>query len=439
MLAIRQRRGLITPVFADIQHELLARPAPAPATSTGHDRASDRASMVPGLLWPCWAARLMPQRRGPTCTFPLASSALALMLMLTGTDIRMETATRELGADLRPNQVTALLKPLYYDPCFPAITTALQRLADYLDQHPPPVDYTRRRRLDYRQLLPEARWTDLARAARFITGDQARWQTARRWLFERVSGQPADRAPAPLALTAAHQRSQIVNFPLHLTAELKAALDEHSREFLAGYGITTEPITWCPPTHLLDGLDLPGADPADICLNDLHDLPTQTRRLRLLAQDLGTTIDAIRIRLESDPPEQPPRTARQHLVTGQHITELAERLPLDRLTMLYCDQYLTIPHIARLHGTTVKAVGHLLDRYDIPSHGRQRRPRPEHTWLHEQYVTHRRTLGEIASDLGVTKKWITAVAHEYGIPLRRGHHSHIAVLRPTGGIDTANR
>ena len=41
-----------------------------------------------------------------------------------------------------------------------AIVAALLRLHEYLQVHPAPIDYQRRRTLNYDDLLPEAQWTD---------------------------------------------------------------------------------------------------------------------------------------------------------------------------------------------------------------------------------------------------------------------------------------
>ena len=74
------------------------------------------------------------------------------------------------------------------------IRSALIRLADHLDAHPPPIDYQRRRHLDYTGLLPETAWSRICR--RSGTRPEGA-STARRYLRERLSGLPAFANPLP--------------------------------------------------------------------------------------------------------------------------------------------------------------------------------------------------------------------------------------------------
>ncbi len=194
------------------------------------------------------------------------------------------------------------------DPAWPTTLDALQELARELDAHGAPIDYTRRRRLDYRRLLPPPTWTDLCRHARALPGQAERLRTARRWLFERLSGMPADLAPNPFAIACSEDRARLAAFPRFLTPDLSRELDDYARIFLEEKRITDEPATWHPPTARLNSSALPGPDPAHIDVTALHNLVRHEHLTpRAAARRLATTIDTVRYLLATQPAPPHPR------------------------------------------------------------------------------------------------------------------------------------
>src|SRR5262249_52434694 len=150
------------------------------------------------------------------------------------------------------------------------IRLALIRLADHLDAHPAPIDYQRRRQLDYTGLLPETAWSGICR--RSGTRPEGA-STASRYLRERLSGLPAFANPLPPAEAVAS--ASLAMFPTRVNPELKAALEEYALTFLAEQGISDEPVHWQPPTELPGGLRLPGADISNVDVPELHRLIRQ--------------------------------------------------------------------------------------------------------------------------------------------------------------------
>ena len=114
---------------------------------------------------------------------------------------------------------------------------------EYLSSFPSPVNYTRRRHLDYRHLLPDKEWAGICRRVQSPGSGPKRARAARRWLFERISGSPADHAPASFAISAPAERARLADLATFLTPALRSALDEHGLAYLRDQGITSEPLT----------------------------------------------------------------------------------------------------------------------------------------------------------------------------------------------------
>lgn len=132
---------------------------------------------------------------------------------------------------------------------------ALVRLCRYLSATPPPIDYQRRRDINYRSLLTVGQWNQLlsSHAVPLPLGS-AGAALARNWLTQQLGGPPARDADG--RLTRRDGPRDVLR--AHLTPDLLAALDAIATDFLHTRGITDEPLRWTPPIALLDGLDLPG-------------------------------------------------------------------------------------------------------------------------------------------------------------------------------------
>jgi hypothetical protein len=117
---------------------------------------------------------------------------------------------------------------------------ALLTLASYLDSHPAPIDYSRRRRLSLDGLLASAIWQDLS-DHRY--GDDP--ATARLYLTHRVTGsipEHTERGGEGYYLL----QSFIASTPIWVLDEL----DKRASTFLAEAGVM-EPLNWEPPIDLL--------------------------------------------------------------------------------------------------------------------------------------------------------------------------------------------
>jgi TniQ len=425
------RARAASPALQAVRLTALGRTAEPPAT--GDTAAMQaRARQAPALFWPAWTARLMPPLPGTSPQERRRFLSAAFLTITTGTNLT--SAIRMLGSAIACSCAAPILLRAERDPRWPASVTALTRLAGWLDQHGTQIDYQRRRRLDYRSFLPDADWIRACRGTGTIPGDQSRALTARRWLFERISGTPADLAPGAYAVTTAGQRARLDKFAVFATPGLVVGLDSYAGTWLAGSRIDSEEVTWRPPASLLSGLDLPGPDLFALQPREIHEL-IRPRRMspRAAARHAGTTIDAIRGVLDEHPAPPQPLTPGQQRTAGRVIAALRARITPADLRDLYITQKVAPRELGRRLGVGRRTIIALLDEYGIPrrSAAEARTPFPvDRDWLYEQYVTRSRSLADIATELGTSSSNITHRIRALSIPFRGHAGRHRAASPP---------
>jgi hypothetical protein len=248
-----------------------------------------------------------------------------------------------------------------------ACRTALTRLSDYLAAQPAPIDYQRRRALDYENLLPSAEWKRICRVTGAMPGAKRKELIARAYLTQRVSGLACS-TPAPgTAISLSAFRTDLSMFPANLFPELSAQLDDVAQHFLAGLGITGEPVAWQPPLSLIRDLNLPGTDPAAVDIYDLHQLINEGISPASAARVLETTTETVCAVLAEHPaPARPIITGQGSVSSGPRINVNVARLPRDELKRLYVQEGMTIRQIAAAHHIDAHTVGELIRTYEIP-------------------------------------------------------------------------
>jgi TniQ len=429
------RARAASPALQAVRLTALGRTAePAATGDTAAMRA--RARQAPALFWPAWTARLMPPLPGTSPQERRRALSAAFLTVTTGTNLA--SAIGMLGSAITCSSAAPILLRAQRDPRWPASVTAFTRLARWLDQHGTQIDYQRRRHLDYGSLLPGTGWIQVCRSTGTIPGQQSRALTARRWLFERISGTPADLAPAAYAVTTPDQRARLGKFTIFATPGLIAGLDSYAGTWLAENRIDGEEVTWRPPAALLSGLDLPGPDPFAWQPGQIHELTTLRRMSpRTAAHHAGTTIDVIRAVLDEHPAPPRPLTPAQARAAGRATAELRARLSPRDLDDLYTRKKISPRELGRRLSTDRKTIIALLDEYGIPCRTAAQARRPpfhiDRDWLYEQYVTRTRTLPDIAAELGISRTQLNRRARELAIPLRqRGTPAHATTLQNAG-------
>ncbi|WP_432146824.1 LysR family transcriptional regulator [Streptomyces sp. bgisy084] len=392
-----------------------------------------RSRKIPSMFWPTWTARLTPPEGIHARTL---APVLAALLLISHSRISLNQAAELAGNVTDGIDTSRLLQELDDLPQWPDIATALVRLGDYLGADDTPIDYKRRRLLDYSELLPHNRWLTICRRTFTPPGTGRRERIARSQLFHRLSGLPAESAPdLHGGLNEAAFRAASLRLTALQTPELAQALQQEALAFLASHHIHDEPVTWQPPTALMAGLSLPGPDPAGIDIPRLHRLVRQRQHpVHHAARVLGTSIDAVRNVLDEHPAPALPPTEKAARATGRIRHQARQSLPKERFAQLYLEQHLSLQKIATLTGVSRRMLADLAKEYGIPlRNGPQdykRRGTIERDWLIEQYVHRRRTLPDLARETGMSPANMARWAHTHNIPLRpRGGASHHTALR----------
>ncbi|MFD9861599.1 TniQ family protein [Streptomyces alboflavus] len=391
-----------------------------------------RSRKIPSMFWNSWTVRLAP----PEGTFArILASALAASLLIVDSRIDFDTATRRLGNVIEGHDLSRVLQRLDNHPGWADLVTALVRLADHLDAVDVPIDYARRRDLDYSDLLPTEHWAAICRRTDTPPGGGLYEQTMRCYLFQQISGLPIEAAPGHPGTNDAEFRAEYARRAALRTPELAQALHEEAQAFLASHRIDDEPVTWQPPTSLLDGLNLPGQNPDRVDIHLLHKLVRQREHpAQHAAAVLGTSVEAVRHLLDQHPAPAIPATKTQARAVGRAFNRAMEELPKAELTRLYLDERRSLQQIGELTGISRGLLTRLASQYGIPLRSSGLRDYKRHAeveadWLLEQYVHRRRTLRDLAREKGMSPAHMNRWAKTHNIPVRRGGASHNATLR----------
>lgn len=369
---------------------------------------------IPHTLWNPWSLRLCP----PHMNYQNLAAALSCAVHLVGTRASLDAATAAANYSGSGRALSHVLQRLEEDRFWDGARTAIIGLADYLHTHDVPINYQRRRGLDYRALLTGERWNQICQGTGTATGGARKRDIVRCHLYTMLTGSPVDRAPW---FSGTNEFiSCLTRFPAQLTSELADALDTEANAFLKQHNVF-EPTSWYPPLSLLDGLDLPGTDPESLNIAALHTLIRQGTQLGHIAQQLNTTVETVRYALTSHPVPQGPLTSDQKRVRGLYARDLRKALPRRTFYKLYITEGLSLREIAARYGVERKAVTRLARHYGIQLRP-ARRPRIheaiEREWLYTEYVTNRRALPELAAEKGMSTANMARWAKTHQIELR---------------------
>lgn len=374
-----------------------------------------RVRHLPQQLWPEWTIRLLPPTGYNATPFRAAITDLILLPGHPGRRATEVTAHLHPGTGIRLANTARALARDGHDQVF----TAICRLADYLDTHGSPIDYTRRRQAITSPVIDLESWRRLAFTADAHPGQHTRLLHAQRYLHEMLTGADLTDPRHALALPGAADRRHYLEFALSLTTPLREHLAAHAQAHLEQLGID-EPLTWEPPHELAHGLHLPGREFTDLDRERLHQLVNdQHHSPEAAAKILNTGIEHARLALERLP--RPARTwGTTAAPTAYRTRTRAEQL----LTREFLEhEYLTagkpLHQIAdenNLHRRTVTAA---MRNAGIPIRAANQYPgMVDPTWLRAQYLEAKRSFQQIADELGTSRMSVIRAAKALGIPAR---------------------
>ncbi|MFV8047967.1 TniQ family protein [Mycobacterium sp. 48b] len=371
-------------------------------------------------LWTPWTLGL----NTGMLSWTMHCQTLTRLLLAMESTMAGPDANRRLNIHPTANSViNSVARRLYAHPQWTVIRQALERLHRYLRATPPPIDYQRRRELDYRHLINERQWEQVTAVLDMPIRHRPDAPSAvRNWLIEQLGG-PAPRNAAGKLMPRDGGQDFL---RAHFSRDLLATLDSIAIDFLHARGITDEPLRWTPPTILLNGLDLPGATASASHMEQIHDLIDQGYTVYGASRALDLPIEVVRFGLEQHP-------CRDHASPGPKpvptpaLDWLRTVLPEPKLRDLYDDQHLARNTIARLvaaeHGRTVdhRTLETLMREYGIEQ---RTIAGPTAEWIQRQHIACGRTFTDMAAELGVRPQAIGKCARSFGIPTHRHSWHH---------------
>lgn len=189
--------------------------------------------------------------------------------------------------------------------------------------------------------------------------------------------------PTAYAPASQELRTLLRTFETDLTPVLVSQLEVHAGEFLDRQGIRDEPVTWQPPTDIIDDLQLPGCDLRDIDLGILHRIiRDECMTTARAARRLGVSHDAVRFVLQEQP-APPTRSAKWE--RGETVRRAGAAFPRDKFARFYLDEYRTLKWIAEHADVSVDAIKRLVSEYGMTRDGKASRWRQiDLDWLCDQ-------------------------------------------------------
>lgn len=388
------RLKMLKALHADIRPESALRygtAGPSPSTPS-MDRAHilERARSVPQRFWPGWVNSLQfDSSAGPK----MLQTALSIGVLLPGYDESDLSLQREtLGLSRKNNSFSSVCRGLP-PPERDELMTALLALASYLDEHPAPIDYDRRRRLSLDGLLPVHIWQDIATPNGRGGNDPA---AARVYLAYRLTGSIPEHTER-----GGQGYFLVQNFLASTPSGILDLLDERARTFLAENHVV-EPLSWEPPAGLLRGSHYARQQASD---NPIFKALIQRGLIepRLIRQIEHRAVKSVRALIPE--PDSFEARLRQSLDRGESVESMAVSLKKSRRMIIH--------HVSRLGLPRPQSDKAPLDP------GR----------IRDMYVVQRRTAQEIADATGWARTTIRRILLLEGVTLRGvgGHSGRIGI------------
>ncbi|HWU32212.1 MAG TPA: TniQ family protein [Marmoricola sp.] len=205
-----------------------------------------RASKVPALLWKDWANHLAPRRIDRAN----AAMALSAAVVVAGSRLTHAAGLRMLDEQAPSRRVTSVMRILGTGSSELETLQMIVQLAQHLDDAETPIDYARRRELDYAGLLPVDEWEQIAITQNVHAGLPRRAALARAHVHRLLSGDQARHLQSLGGRSTPVSDAEIDGFASNAPTHVLAALNTVGEAYLRRASID-EPLTWQPDPRRL--------------------------------------------------------------------------------------------------------------------------------------------------------------------------------------------
>lgn len=243
---------------------------------------------IPSLFWETWSLQMPLVTQWSRTRRKVLSVAVALC----GSRVSFAEVAGRLQISLKMHTFNRALASIK-ESDWVSVATAIERASEFLDANRPPIDYRRRRTIDYAGILPMTVWHQICTEHGLLTLMPCA-DAVRCFLVERLSLQPVVLSSAEANCLKRYLGTQ--------TPSMARALDRHCREYLAARGVGGEPLTWSLDTDLIHDLNLPEPDPGRVDMEALHALiRNECCSLEQAAEQLGVSTGVIAYCLANHP------------------------------------------------------------------------------------------------------------------------------------------
>jgi AraC-like DNA-binding protein len=379
-----------------------------------------RAAMVPATLWPSWAMRILDNRASLLLKPDSFRAALSAMLLLPGTKITYDRAVELLGNHADANTTIKSIRATFNEAHLKPLISSLAQLAAALDMHGSPINYSRRRKVfiasqtfmdrdAYKQLCIRQGWP---------RGLEQRTRLLDRYLLALLTGTLLISSPDAPNLDRDSVTAGLNSLRYGMPAELREFLNEQALAQLVVHRIN-EPLVWEPPSHWVSDVTWLGVDPDQVDQQMFLRQAAQGATVTQMAKATNLTTEHVRLYADISG-----ITAPERKWTNPARTTHGGVLAPDKLRELYEHRGLSIGAVARLAGCSRQVVHtslHLAGIRIREAH-RQRSLPITRDWLENEYLLKRRTLADIARELGTSRPRVTDYAKGWDIPIRPRFH-----------------
>lgn len=395
---------------------------PTPAASCAVRDVRARIPMIPELLWTDWSSRLLPT--GVRRRFDGLRAALTVLLMVPGAPSGpLNSHASLLNPNIQHRHAAACLQAYakISSTMLTDVIVVLCRIACYLDEFGSPIDYQRRRERLPAVTIGWDQWRDLACAAGGhpgLAGEHGRLRHVRRHLECLLKGSDLSNASNPLRFVSQRDRSAFTAFQATMPVPVRTALHTYAESVLAEHHID-EPLLWSPPSHLADGLALPGIDVTALDMTIVRSLIVDDHQPAAeAARRLGVQVEHVRLAIEGidrPPPRLATNSAPMHWERRRQTAAVFTREYFD---LEYVQRKRSLAELQAETGFGRHLISKRARELGVELRSASRHLPIDPSWLYEQYVIHRRSISDLATELGIEQATLARALRRHHVPIR---------------------